>query len=291
MESKPNGRHARRKISRTSLVGALVGLLTISTQISPLAASEAVLEGPEVIHYTNSDTLLNASTSVIQGQRTGDGGCVFTGVDTVSLSEGEDRVTLRTQELAYDPSTCRSLIETGVPAALPPLNESTEESRSIQDSASASTPTGFGILTHATYRAFQRLWYEEPAQQSVGEITNVAQWTPDDTCASPTGGQDEITTTVDHLEQTGWRQISHEWNVSDPAIAFTCERVLSDARAHFKNMIFCITVDTDVFYDTNRVEGLPGTPGTARFTWSARKFGGCSALLAFKRDTDVVRIN
>lgn len=272
-----------RRLVPLFAVFVLVGSLAAPS----VSAAEPKLEGSDVVWYDHDDSLVNSETSLVQGTRTDDGGCSFSGEETLSLPPGTDELLIRTRELAYDPSSCVSLMETGTPTTLPSGLEPSSESGSVNDPSSSDLPSGsVGILTHARYKSWQRLWYEEPAQQSVGEVTNTVVWRPDATCASPTGGEDESSWALDWLEQTGWRLISHDWRY-----AFTCDQVMSYSVVHYKNQIFCITVDTDVYYDVAKVEGLAGADGQTRFTWEARKFGGCSALLAFKRDTSISRID
>jgi hypothetical protein len=165
-------------------------------------------------------------------------------------------------------------------------SDSPKRSRAFQDQSGSAqgAEDGVRILTHARYRSFIRQWYEEPAQQSVGEVTNTVRWRPSATCASPTTGEDTVNYRLDWLEQTGWRLIDHEWRRG-----FNCDRVLSHSIVHYRNGVFCATIDTDVFFDKNRVEGLPG--GSTRWVWEARKFGGCSALLSYHRNQDVTRID
>lgn len=79
--------------------------LLVGAQASVAAV---VLEGDDVITYEHTVTLAGASRSIIEGERLPDGGCRF------SQSRTLDReATVTELELAFEPATCRSLIESG----------------------------------------------------------------------------------------------------------------------------------------------------------------------------------
>lgn len=281
MASRGHGpiRSSLRVLGPTVLAALFVSLFAAG---ETAAAGQPMLQGPNVSTYEHDEPLSQTETILVQGERTTDGGCLFSGEETVSLPADQDHVRIRTRELAYDPTSCLSLMETGMPLTTPPPSDSPDRSGTVQDDGEGLV----SIQTHAAYNSFQRQWYEEPAQQSVGEVTNTVQWRPDSTCASPTGGQDFASFRLDWLEQTGWRLINHNW-ITD----FTCQRVLSESSVHYRNSIFCLTIDTDVFFDVNRVEGLPGENGVTQYAYAHRKFGGCSAALSYHRDTDLIRVS
>lgn len=264
----------------STVLAALLGTLLPAGETA--GARESTLEGSNVTRYEYEEPLSEAESFLVRGERTADGGCRFTGEETISLQDDQDHLRFRTRELAYDPTSCLSLMETGTP-----ISESSSLSNS-PDRMGTVYDSGDGVVdiqTHAAYLSSMRQWYEEPAQQSVGEVTNAARWRPDNTCASPTTGQDFVSWRLDWLEQTGWRLIDENWTTE-----FSCRRVLSEHFVHYRNSIFCATIDTDVFFDVNRVEGLPGEDGVTQYTFSFRKSGGCNFLLRYHRDTDLSRV-
>lgn len=154
-------------------------------------------------------------------------------------------------------------------------------------SACAASPGATdGVVTanHATFRASIRQWFEEPAQQAVGDVTNYVEWSPDQNCA--TAGPWLRGYFTDWLEQTGRRLIGLTWDRgANCSVVYSCNL---DTR--FKNSIFCGSIDTDVIFDINRIDGLAGETG--RYIWQSKwhKFGGCNDLLGYHRDVDAFRL-
>ena len=56
-------------------------------------------------------------------------------------------------------------------------------------------------------------------------------------------------------------------------------QVRSSSYAHFRNGIFCLTIDTHTYYDRNNAYGKYNGYLVGQVTW--RKSGGCTGLLSF----------
>lgn len=237
--------------------------------------------------YEHEEPLVEAETFLIKGVRHSAEGCTFSQKGSLSL-QNRDRMRIRTRELAFDPESCRSLVEVGaVPSDVPFAMDATNpdsQSESESGGASPGATDGVGTASHESFRVSIRQWFEEPAQQAVGDVTNYVEWSPTDNCAS--AGPWRRGHFRDWLEQTGWYLVGLTWDRGS-----NCFHVYSrNLDTHFKNEIFCGTIDTDVIFDINRVDGLAGETG--RYTWQSKwhKFGGCNDFLSYHRDVDAFRL-
>ncbi|HEC08970.1 MAG TPA: hypothetical protein ENI86_05280 [Acidimicrobiales bacterium] len=137
-----------------------------------------------------------------------------------------------------------------------------------------SSPSLHSSVLSASQSAWQRLWYEEPAQQAVSEVTTNLSWGYTGTCVTWMSGSGHD----DWLELTGWRRVAFSTASSgtrcDPYVWYRTSGT-------YKNPYFCATIDTWTKYYYNTVRGYPD--GSKGYSASAKKWGGCSALLSYHR--------
>jgi hypothetical protein len=237
--------------------------------------TDLTLEGPNVIFYEHPEVLEKATRSIRQGEFLPGGGCRFSG--SAVLAPGEAITEL---ELAFDPDSCRSLVETGTlvsrgtPAADPAWFATDAE---VRDSVAASAAGAASFLTASVAQsAYIHSWYADPPGLHVNDVTSTIEWAPDGTCAWPAGSTAVFGRKYDWLWQTGWSLNSYNWSYGA-----SCASVYNESTVHFVNNVFCLLMVTNTYYEPNRVEGLPD--GRAAFAWSNRKDGRCSFLLSINR--------
>ncbi len=92
----------------TGCPDAAVPTATGRVEITPAHSVAATLNGPNVITYEHQEVLTNTARAVRQGARLATGGCKFSG--QAILAPG---TTVTELELAFDPDTCQSLVESG----------------------------------------------------------------------------------------------------------------------------------------------------------------------------------
>jgi hypothetical protein len=262
-------------------VGLRAGALSAFALLVGAQASVAavVLEGDDVITYEHTVTLAGASRSIIEGERLPDGGCRF------SQSRTLDReATVTELELAFEPATCRSLIESGKRVSGDVLPEAGAQSQARTESVSAaevdaagSTEAGIPSSFTRRVRASLHSFYEDPPNFNVTDVTNEAEWTADGTCANVPGTSALLSYRLDWLAETGWGLQSQLFSFGGD-----CNGVISQSDTHYKNGVFCAFFDTDNYYEPNRVEGRPD--GTAVLTWTQRKEGPCDFLLSANQE-------
>ena len=266
----------RIKIKVRLSVAALSAIALLAAAQTSMAA--VTLEGPNVITYEHDVTLENTSRSILEGERLVSGGCEFSGKRTLNQ---EARVT--ELELAFDPDTCRSLIESGtrVSGDVSPEPDAERQARTQSVAAAdgdAGVETGgeFSVISRRT-RASLHSFYEDPPGINVTDVTNSVEWTADATCALPPG------TVADAATELAWFSPSG-WGLQNAVFSFggSCDGVGSQSDVHYKNGIFCLFMDTDNYYEPNRVIGQAG--GTALYIWAQRKEGTCAFLLSANRE-------
>jgi hypothetical protein len=113
-------------VSRQTRRRAVVAALMISVGVSACAPSGArprdtgpTLEGPNVVRYEPplyQRVEFEESYRIIrQGERRPDGSCTFERSTTLRPTDPPRKQVVIEVELAFDPDTCRSLVEIGTP--------------------------------------------------------------------------------------------------------------------------------------------------------------------------------
>lgn len=239
--------------SRLATVLAIVFATILGTGYgtSGAAASEPLtLEGPDVITYGLAPYELEDSTRIIrQGERTPNGGCAFSGER--SLAPGESITEI---EIAYDPSTCRSLFEVGVLVGGAEGLDDSEDSDSATETASTSAESDglFAVAALGRFAAYQWSWFDEPARwiqgcdvedpcpplPPVNTVRNGIEWSPDGACAVAPGTIGTMDFRITWLVLTGWQVVVNDWTHSPDPIP--CEDdIFSQNVNQFRNNAFC----------------------------------------------------
>lgn len=218
------------------------------------------------IFYTDSANRA-ADVHIIQGQSQKDGTCHFR--NEATLLPGESTITV--SELAFHPGTCRSrLALTTIPAdETAPTGE--EEFEATPEGADSEFPEADQAATRSS--GYLWSWYGDPLGLKVAEVSDSTTWSWDGSSVlsspAPTGSQ-----ATRHFSTSGWRLEDHNWrNVYSPA------QTTSSTYAHFRNDLFCVTIDTHAHADRNTVHGQ--ADGDLQGVWSWSKSGGCDSLLSF----------
>jgi hypothetical protein len=288
--------------SKFAVLAAILVFLTQPVSGPPQAAAatqpgveEVFLEGPEVVYYGIAPYELAESTQLIrQGERSADGGCLF--ISETTLRPNESRTEI---EVAFDPATCRSLVEVGTLVSGDDFlthNWAGQEKTLASDGTLSSSPPE--LLTAAALRprqfASEWSWYDEPARWAascdveetagdgcllppVNSVYNGIEWQPDGVCAVAPGTIGRVDYEIRWLSGTGWNVIRDDWTHSPDPIP--CEQdIFSRNINQFQNTEFCFTT-TNTWYEPNEVRGDKN--GNATFQRVARKGGFCSSLLRF----------
>lgn len=299
-----------RRRTRVVLI-ALTAMLLAGVMTVPSGASvvnEVVdLVGPAVTKYDLAPYVFENSSRIIRvGARTPDGGCAFSGEKRLQSGESITEI-----EIAYDPLTCRSLVETGKLisgdeslAAAANSEDAVSQSFTTAPAGQESEPGGGGSVL-PTQEAFMWSWYDEPARwvfdcdveetpngvrcllPPVNFVRNGIEWTPDGVCARSPGTTAESTSRIFAYQGTFWSAALNQFTRSPNPLPCG-QDVFSQNVNRFENRFFCNTLrsiglpltqfgTTRTFYEPNRVEGDEN--GTAFFRWNLRKSGPCSALL------------
>lgn len=284
------------------VVIASVGAMTTGTAG---AAERVTLSGPEVVDYGLAGYEFEDSTRHIVEGTPDSGGCRFTGEGTLQPGESVTQV-----EIAYDPATCRSLVERGTLVGDGPPEGSVRDGAQARSEAGGAPTDGLSAQSVlGRFRAYQWSWYDEPARwvqgcdvedscgplPPVNTVKNSVEWVPDGSCAVAPGYTGWNEYEITWLTLTGWEVKRNDWNHAPDPIP--CEQdIYSENYNHFQNRAFCTAVggvlgaifETNTYYEPNHVHG--DRNGVAYYRWSARKSGLCSALLRFNQKQQNVRI-
>lgn len=151
------------------------------------AQETIVLDGQNVIEYEHHDELANSVRYIIQGERLSSGGCSFSGEFTL---DGNAK-SVTELEMAFDPDTCRSLIERGTMVA---SGDSTDpdDTSSSSNTETVDAPSGSSTTVSASlgiWDAQLHGWFEDPPGIHVNDAVNTIRWEPDGTCADAGGAR------------------------------------------------------------------------------------------------------
>lgn len=250
------------------MVGILAGGV-FAFGVGSAGAAEPTLEGPNVIHYGQPYELQGTHRFIAKGERLLGGGCQWKRSGKI---EQRDVAEI---EIAYDPTTCRSLFVRGTwadtNASLRGEGETAERSNDASSPASATgsssaSASGDGSSTpsldpdppgdnNPRYQsAYTWTWYDEPARWAFGldvedpgvlppvnSFRNWIEWWPDGICAVPQGYTGWSWREGKALSETGWNLEYHNWeHTPDP---ISCDQSMySRSYAGFVNRDFCNTL-------------------------------------------------
>jgi len=213
-----------------------------------------------------------ATVQTTVGTSDGQSGCVFS--FSGSLAPGQ--TAERADEIGYSPSTCQSQIAytsgaSAAPEAAQPSNADTAGSGSVAstDTDTAPPPATSAAVRHSA--GYMKSWYRDPVHLTVNSVQNSTNWHWNGGCVvAPVSGAHTYT----WFSGSGWSLQANNWQNN-----YSCAQSTSSSYAHFHNGIFCLTIDTDTYYNRNNVHGKAN--GVLTGNVKARKSGGCTGLLSF----------
>lgn len=293
---------------RKRLPSPILAVLGLLAAVPGAAGAEPELEGPSVIRAPQEWRLplQDAQMQVIDGQRLDGGGCAFP--YTLELSGGESRVR---QELAYDPESCRVLVEEGTPDPLAmqafaaPAAASTSEPDTVElpnttlvlpETASCSGPNSahgaeFGVqwvdgYNPTVYNVSKLL----PTHPEGAAITTLyLDWTPTASCALSCPGSAGLNSTSapgaywtqDYKTQS--RIVQGSWScLSGFGISY---RTVYRNGQDLSPLYNCAPRDITIPHLPLSIIGRPGLNGKATFTdtsYVSGAYAGCGQYM-FKR--------
>lgn len=221
-----------------------------------------------------SDAPADSTVETIQGTSDGAGGCILN--LSASLSPGQDYT--RADEIAFNSSTCQSKIAFSHGSTAPaepaePTDTTTSSSGLVPTTSSSSKITASTDATLATtYRSigYMKSWYQDPVGLVVNSVKDTTDWYWNRICATGRYGSYYYT----WYSPSGWQLKENNFQNY-----YTCYQTTVSSYAHFRNGIFCFTIDTHTYYDRNTVHGR--YDGWLLGNVYAYKSGGCTSLLSF----------
>ncbi|MFD0772890.1 hypothetical protein ACFQZ2_03020 [Streptomonospora algeriensis] len=230
------------------------------------------------IVYSEPPARSSTDVYTVQGEPDGNGTCHFQ--DEADLAPGESSITV--DELAFNPETCESRIAAAPDSADEAAPVGEEEAAATAEAAEAdeTEESDESAAVQAATRSSGYLWswYEDPPGIKVTEAANHTTWSWNGSSVLsspvPTGSQAtrHFGTSGWSLESRNWRNVYNSWETT------------SSTYAHFRNNIFCATIDTHVYADRNTVNGQGD--GNLHGEWNWSKSGGCNALLSFHNELE-----
>lgn len=265
-----------RPLTKILISSALSGALVAAAAAGASAEEQAPYEPPVPddsgwIVYTDA-VVRSADVYTVQGEADEEGTCHFQ--DEAIVEPGESAVTVN--ELAFNPETCQSRL------ASAPVTEDEEapvvgeEVEATPEDSEAADADAVPAATRSS--GYLWSWYEDPPGIKVTEVANYTTWSWDGSSVlsspAPTGSE-----ATRHFSVSGWSLQSSNWNN-----VYNSAQTTSSTYAHFRNNLFCLTIDTHVHVDRNTVHGQ--ADGNLRGVWNWSKSGGCNALLSLNNQLE-----
>lgn len=252
--------------------------LVASLLLSPMTVASAA--GPadkvnEVINSKNARVydvshrpkLNNAKRYVIQGTPK-DGGCAF----AIKIHKEPDEGPKQVRDIAFDPTTCKRVIEEGNPTELPPVKDWRKTGSEVAPPAGTGAPTsGPTVTAQALYTGQVTLntEVEDPVYITVNTVRDTVKWQYNGSNAWYQGGSYYLWWAWD-----GWRLVSDSSSGGNyPSMTAAYYRT----NAHFQNNIFCAFQTTNTYFRPHEVQGLANGGADTWVYWWAD--GGCSSWL------------
>lgn len=239
---------------------ARVTALALLATIPTVLATPAAAEGGWIEFATTSTS--GAEVREVQGSRDAEGVCSIP--VRLSLRPGAEAVTAH--EVAHDPAKCRSRI--AYSEAAPRSGGGGMEVDQERARPEGASPVGTAATR--TSAGYLRSWLEDPIAIEVNAVTNSVTWGWSGLgCVTPgTGGKK-----YEWLTASGWDRLENEWQNT-----FTCAEQISSSYVHFRNDIFCASMDTDAYYNRNTVRGLSN--GELKGEYFIQRIGFCKEMLS-----------
>jgi hypothetical protein len=206
----------------------------------------------------------------LAGQRVGPNTCRW----ELGLALAPGQAALREDVTLVDDATCTLRVQRGVPTeegeAEDARNMSFRSGQARADTGRAPAGAARALATHS--KGYHKSYYEDPVKLDVNSVRNDVDWYWNGSSVS----SGLCSYSYGWLSGSGWSLKENN---------FFCryedsQRLLrSSSYAHFRNGVFCFTIDTHTYYDRNNAYGR--RDGYLLGTVSASKSGGCTALLSF----------
>ena len=228
----------------------------------------SVIRDGDWVRYRYTEPMAEARQITYRGQRDGDGGCSFTGKETVPAGDGV--IASHEREVATNLESCTTKMERGTLAS---ASSDSDTGATLTEGADA--PLGDSAAPSASLAsrtAWHRTYFEDPPGIDVNSARTNVSWTYDGSC---------VTSSWDHVTNytwfTGWSKDS-----SSTTAARICSYARTTSYSTFKNTVFCNPLaSTWTHYEPNRLRGQED--GGYDMYWEWRKSGDCSSLLSFHR--------
>ena len=156
-------------------------------------------------------------------------------------------------------------------AAIPPAESATATDQGNPVGGSGGSTGDVVPLAYVESRGHLRTYWEDPVGLDVNGVKNTVDWKWNGVnCLSPGWGS----YAYDWYSPSGWALKDNNWqNVYD------CSRQTSSSYVHYRNGLFCLTIDTHTYYDRNTIRGR--WDGYLLAEWNTWNSGGCTGLLSF----------
>lgn len=208
---------------------------------------------------SSPEVLLDPEVYVIQGTAdTTMAGCGLE--DTLTMAEDETHVAA--QALAWNPETCRFLVERGRPAVEENLDDI------LAQNGLLSTEQ-HGTAVSAAHSVMSSGWFTDPPGLTVSRVNNWLHWNSGP-CVSGVGGWYSLA----WMDRTGWRVHSQ----SHYNQTISCSTASSSTNARFINRSFC-NGDTWTNYLPVTTYGYKN--GTFHSSFNMWQSGACWWALSF----------
>jgi hypothetical protein len=255
-------------------LGALAGGVLLAAFAAMPVAHAIAASGAEPAH--GSPPLLDPVTTTLPGKRVGLNVCEFT--STLTVRRGQPPV--REDVVAVDDATCTATVQRGTPAVLGPDGDGPADPAETVANG-RGTPAANAVATRsrrAKARAaatihsagYHKSYFEDPPGIDVNSVRNDVDWRWNGVRVSD--GFCEW----HHGWFAGWERREHN---------FFCRyeneqrQLRSSSFVHYRNGIFCLTIDAHTWYERNNAYGRRNGDLVGTVNW--RKEGGCVGLLSF----------
>lgn len=249
--------------------------------VQVLANGVTVDRQGRVDYNVDLSELPGASISTEKGVQTQAGSCKF---NTGQRGKAGNAKVLVVTELSFDPTTCsrqvaraeypRNQLPASVRAKLT-TQQDTSEKRSAADEAPLPVaPTAPKAALAAAWSGSLKVNVEDPPQIDVTTTHSFLDWSTDG-----------VYLYSDHRAEWGWFTGSG-WGRESGRFSYDNNGswAYTDVAGHFRNGVFCLTIDTHTYHNKTYFEGW--YDGYWYWEYEVDKSGGCTDLLHYEYIAD-----
>lgn len=274
MKSSPTVRATRAIIFALCLMASTIAPAGAdNTAPRQLGPQYPELSGPNVVSFDVSSMppLTNPQQRIIQ-RTSGPQGCAANHQTShVRPTPGAPVTVIR--ELAFDPSTCRYLEDTGTLANPPANSPSLTSTPTLPVAARRPGHSASPNLSGYQYGYQYSVQWYDPVGIEVSHADPYAGWNSNGSTVYNCAGN----TATGWYATSGWWEKSKSISVEYTSGSSGCE---SDGYVTHENNVFCSMVTTDIYYQPVIIYGWwDGTVSTNTTTWDA---GGCYTWLHYQ---------